>query len=284
MDKVGIVVLNYLNYEDTIECVESLLDLNYDNFEIVIVDNGSDNNSYEILNDEFENHPKIHLLNTGENLGYAKGNNYGIDFCRKSLNVDHVLVINNDTIAEDKDLLNVLIKHKNEGIILGPKIINLDGKNQNPIQHYKFNIFSDFKILIKGVLYYLNLGNYFTKKYKKVYNTNSNKRIENESDKEIVLHGSCVFFTKKFFSFYKGFFNKTFLYGEENILYLLVKKVNEDLKYVSKVKIIHKEDGASKISYNNNNSIKEKFKFKSYIWFLILRILPYKFIKIFFKI
>lgn len=136
MDKVGIVVLNYLNYEDTIECVESLFNLNYDNYEIVVVDNGSDNGSYDILNNEFENCSNVYLLNAGKNLGYAKGNNYGIDFCRNELNSDHVMVINNDTIAEDENLLDVLVNNKNEGIILGPKIINLNGKNQNPLHYY----------------------------------------------------------------------------------------------------------------------------------------------------
>jgi len=134
VDKVGIVVLNYLNYEDTIECVESLLDLNYDNYNIVVVDNGSDNNSFEILKNEFKESDNIYVLNTGENLGYAKGNNQGIDYCRNNLNAEHVMVINNDTIAEDKNLLNVLLEHKDDGIVLGPKIINLEGKNQNPMK------------------------------------------------------------------------------------------------------------------------------------------------------
>jgi HK97 family phage major capsid protein len=60
VDKVGIVVLNYLNYKDTIECVNSLLDINYDNYDILLVDNSvtssfseeiRDKHSVEILKD-----------------------------------------------------------------------------------------------------------------------------------------------------------------------------------------------------------------------------------------
>ena len=62
MEKVGIVILNYLNYQDTIDCIDSLnIDL-YNNKEIIIVDNYSKNESYNILNDLYKNNKHIHVI------------------------------------------------------------------------------------------------------------------------------------------------------------------------------------------------------------------------------
>jgi len=277
MDKIGIVVLNYLNYEDTIECVESLLDLNYDNYEIVVVDNGSHNSSYKILNKEFNNYPKVYILNTGENLGYAKGNNFGIDFCREKLNSEHILVINNDTIAEDKKLLNILVENKNKGLVIGPKIINLNGDNQNPIGNFTLRTIFN------------NLGYYFLKKLRldrliqslMKKNESKNKIIDTDN---LILHGSCLFFTDDYFEYFNGFFSKTFLYGEELILYLLVKKANENLYYTDNTYIIHKEDGSSNMAFSNYQTIKDKYNFNSYKWFILLYLLPFFIIKKLFNI
>ena len=52
--KIGAVVLNYKKYEDTLTCVNSLLNPSYSNTEIVIVDNGSGNESVKIFNSHFK--------------------------------------------------------------------------------------------------------------------------------------------------------------------------------------------------------------------------------------
>jgi GT2 family glycosyltransferase len=276
MDKVGIIVLNYLNYNDTIECVNSLLDINYDNYDIIVVDNGSNNSSFEILKDNFVNERKVYVINTGKNLGYARGNNFGIDYCRKELDVDHVMIINNDTIVEDKEIINIFLKYKGEGILLGPKIINLDGNNQNPIGYFSK------KLIMNKILYFflspINLYKVFRNIYDKISNKKKDENKHNKQ-KNIILHGSCIFFTNEFFKYYRGFFNRTFLYFEEVILYILIKKIEKKVLYVSETYIIHKEDGSSSLSFNNKQLIKDKYEFFSFMWFLLLYILPYSLIK-----
>ena len=54
MKKIGVVVLNYKNYEDTIACVNSILKQQLIGCEVVIVDNGSNNESVHILNKKYE--------------------------------------------------------------------------------------------------------------------------------------------------------------------------------------------------------------------------------------
>ena len=70
---VGFVILNYKTYQDTIKCVQSIVNtIDTDNYFIVIVDNGSDNESLEVLNKEYEKDDKIAVLDAEKNLGFSK--------------------------------------------------------------------------------------------------------------------------------------------------------------------------------------------------------------------
>src|SRR5690242_19791800 len=73
--RIAVIVLNWNGRDDTLQCLESLLHLSYSNFEVIVVDNGSQDNSVAAIRDRF---PKVLLLETGANLGYAEGNNVGI--------------------------------------------------------------------------------------------------------------------------------------------------------------------------------------------------------------
>jgi hypothetical protein len=92
------VVLNWNNPQDTLGCVTSLRVSDYRNLDILLVDNGSTDNSVGVFTKRF---PEIELIETGENLGYAGGNNVGI---RRALSkgAKYVLLVNNDvTVAPD---------------------------------------------------------------------------------------------------------------------------------------------------------------------------------------
>ncbi|MBB6713505.1 glycosyltransferase family 2 protein [Clostridium gasigenes] len=103
--KVFIILLNYKNVKDTLEAVESLENINYPNFEIIIVDNDSKDNSLILLKEALGE--KHHIISSGKNGGFAFGNNVGIKYAIKK-NADYVLLINNDTTVE-KDFLNHLV-------------------------------------------------------------------------------------------------------------------------------------------------------------------------------
>lgn len=102
--KVGIILLNWNGWQDTAECLESLKTLAYPNFQIVVVDNASTNNSVKELKSRF---PDVELIENTENVGFAAGNNSGIrHFMSKE--VDYIWVLNNDTIAF-RSSLNALV-------------------------------------------------------------------------------------------------------------------------------------------------------------------------------
>ena len=69
-------ILHYKNFEVTIECVNNILkNNNTENFRIVVVDNGSNNNTGERLKALYEKNEKIHIIINESNLGFARGNN-----------------------------------------------------------------------------------------------------------------------------------------------------------------------------------------------------------------
>lgn len=92
---IYIIVLNYNGKEDTIACVRSLLAMTEQNFKLIIVDNGSQNDSVASFREAF---PSIHLIETRMNLGYAGGNNVGIRYALQE-GAESILILNNDTIV-----------------------------------------------------------------------------------------------------------------------------------------------------------------------------------------
>ncbi len=116
--KVFIIVLHYHSIEDTQECLKSLEKLDYDNFEVVIVDNGTEEKP-KFQSPNF----KLTQIFNKENLGFAGGNNVGIRYALEH-GAEYVLLLNNDTIIEPS-FLKKLIKagESNKKIgILGPII------------------------------------------------------------------------------------------------------------------------------------------------------------------
>jgi len=121
---VGIVLLNWNKADETLKCLESLSNLSYPNQKLILVDNGSTDNSVQKFR-EFD--PFLLVLETGKNLGYAEGNNVGI---RHSLKFypDYIFVINND-VRVANDTLNQLVDEAENNLkaaFLGPKIYHLE--------------------------------------------------------------------------------------------------------------------------------------------------------------
>lgn len=116
--KVSIIILNWNGGEDVIECLKSVKDIDYPDYEVLVVDNGSTDNSVEEIRNSF---PDIKLIQNHENLGFAGGNNVGI---RAAIG-DYVMLLNDDTVV-GKSILKNLVKamESNENIgIAGPMIL-----------------------------------------------------------------------------------------------------------------------------------------------------------------
>ncbi len=171
MPLVSIILLNWNGYDDTLEALESLYQINYPNYNVIVVDNHSTNDSIEKIKQycdgnikvetEFtkyqDNKPieyihikedeltksynytstndkkKLLLIENYENYGFARGNNIAMDYTINYDNPDYVLLLNNDTIV-DPDFLNkmVTVAENDDKIgIVGPKFYYYDYNNSH---------------------------------------------------------------------------------------------------------------------------------------------------------
>lgn len=118
--KVAIIIVNYNKKELALRCLRSLQKNDYNDFQIIVVDNGSNDGSISLIKEEF---PGIILLEMGYNAGFCKANNVGI---RKGLEIgsDAILLLNNDTEVNFDFLTKMVggIDDKNKIGMVAPKI------------------------------------------------------------------------------------------------------------------------------------------------------------------
>lgn len=253
---LSFIILHYKNYLDTISCVESIINTNMDNNSIFIVDNGSDDSSYEILKQRYEKTKNIYLISNNKNLGYARGFNEGIKYAQKLFPDNFFVLLNNDTEIISQDW-NKIISYKYEEYhfhVLGPDIINLDGTHANPRKVRKYTFLSiNFMILKKYLEYFfliigIDIIEIVNKlKKSKIIKNNDNENISNFliDKKNVELQGSCLILSKKYIDEYKGLYDGTFLYFEESILKYIIDRDNLCSVFTPELKILHKEYGST---------------------------------------
>lgn len=128
---VYIILVNYNGYQDTLECVKSILESTYQNIDIIIVDNNS-NDKCALKNDLFLNMHST-IIYAPINGGFSYGNNIGINLALKN-NADYIYLLNNDTTVDRNSIARLVTAAEDEqdaGIITGmvryfdnPELIN----------------------------------------------------------------------------------------------------------------------------------------------------------------
>jgi len=112
---------------DTLECLESLSHLDYSFYEVVVVDNDSTDGSVPAIRARY---PDVVIIETGENLGYAGGNNVGIQYAL-ACGADYVFLLNNDTTVNPQMLKKLIVFAESNPMagIVGPKQYFFDQPN-----------------------------------------------------------------------------------------------------------------------------------------------------------
>ena len=119
-ENICIILVNYNGYDDAVECIKSIENSDYDNYKIILVDNGSKDKN-KILNDNYINNAADVIISE-ENLGFSGGNNLGIKYAQEKYDPEYYLLLNNDTVIT-KDTISNLKKgfdfDSKAGIITG---------------------------------------------------------------------------------------------------------------------------------------------------------------------
>jgi len=132
---VSIIIVNWNGLQYLNNCFESLINQNYKNYEIVFVDNGSNDVSIEFI---MNNYPQTIIIENKENLGFAEANNQGVN----ASSGEYVLFLNNDTTVTENfmiELVNILDNNINVGacqskflLMDNPNILDATGSFMTP--------------------------------------------------------------------------------------------------------------------------------------------------------
>lgn len=263
--KVCIIILNWNSWKDTIYCLESIFKIEYESYDILIIDNASEDDSvkniinylefkvklkpykfksknksvkYIYKNEKSDLNSTFHsltILENEDNYGFAKGNNIGIKYVKKELNPDYYLLLNNDTIVDKKflnELVNIAELKSNIGFI-GPKIYYYDSNGKTDVINFAGGTLN----IWKGQISHIGLNKMEKKQLE----------IVNEVD---YIQGSCLLFKKEIIRDV-GLMNPNyFMYWEEvDWCYKSYKKGYKSI-FAPKAKIWHKTLASSGGSYN----------------------------------
>ena len=245
---VSVIILNYNSADLTIECIESLLKLNLMKINIIIVDNASTDDSMKKIKDKFINVNNIYYIQNKKNLGYAKGNNVGLDFINKNMEIttDFVAILNPDVIINDASIFKVLpeylINDNEIGAITTKTILNNELLEPN---NCAWRFLSKVNMFFGGTIFNRLISK------KNIYY----EKMDKECFKVDVIQG-CFFIIKKdLFNEIKGFDENTFLYCEESILAKKLHFYNKRNAVITNKFIYHNHKSKNKNLQKYDNKV-----------------------------
>lgn len=282
MFKFGFVVLHYGGMDVTKQCITCVEKLYGSEIPIAIVDNHSPDQSGEKLRELYREKPQITVLINEENLGFARGNNVGYHFLREQKHCNMICVMNNDVMVQQEDMLQRIVEdYEEHGFgVLGPHV-TLPGDKENvfdfslkPVSFY----ISEYKRLSKLYRYFSSklfrereLVNHMIcmvqKPFLKQKNIEIDKSVDvsvyHERHEDVLLHGCCLVFSPLYIErFDDCFCPDTFMFKEEELLYLRCKNHGLKTVYNPEINILHMEDVSTDSVYKKQRQ-KEIFVCKN---------------------
>ncbi len=242
---VSVIIVNYNTKDLIINCIKSIYDKTKDiNFEIIVSDNNSEDNSIEEINKLF---PNVITIKNQKNLGFGLANNEGFKIAKGK----YMFCLNSDTILVNnavKILFDFMENTPESGAVGG----NLFDKNMNYIHSFGYG--DDIKSLL---LRKTPLKFFFFSEYKKI--KSYEKNIDRTKIQEVNhITGADLMIRKSIIDKLGGFSDRFFLYFEETELEMRIKRAGYKIYFVPDSKIIHLE-GKSIVKKKN------KYYYESFI-------------------
>ena len=217
--KISVLIVTYNNAATISNCLESLNKQSFEDFEIIVLDNSSNDATIEQL-DKYDN---IKLFQSEENIGFGAGVNY----LSRMANGEYLLILNPDCMVTDNTLARLhdfAVKHIGA---ISPALIYPDGAQQpsaRQLLSYKNVIFSR-----RSLIYQLG----FTKTRQAGY------IIPDRPAKVPAISATAMFIKAELFNRVNGFDERFFLYLEDIDLCVRLSLINIDIWYLPDVKIKH---------------------------------------------
>lgn len=271
MEKInytGIIILNYNNSIDTINCINSVEHFNTSPIKYIIVDNGSTcSDVVEEIDSFLEKKigteyvkvsneknvvnflPKACFFISPTNDGYAQGNNKGLMIAEKDTTITDILILNNDILFTE-DIIPKLKEIRHDMIspgIISPLLLKKDGKSIDYTCARKD--YTHIQLFFQYLFFFIDifgLLSFFSKKQNLLEN---NPNLLSSKYFEIEMpSGSCMLIDKLLFKHIGYFDTHTFLYFEENILFRKMEKIGKHNYLVPWLNCVHLGASTSKKS------------------------------------
>lgn len=239
MDNV-VIILNYNDYKTTSKLINHIKDYSEVD-KIVVVDNRSTDDSFEILK-KYRN-KKVHVIQSGQNKGYAYGNNVGIKYAIEKFNPEFITIANPDVIFQNSTLMKMkgFLRQNLDVAAVNTKIKNIAGQYEPGGTNIP-TVKEDFKsmFLLSEIFKKKEINN-FSKEY---------------TDYQILF--GCFFMIRSEVIEEIGMFDeRTFLFGEERILGHKIKSIGMRQVTLNNLECIHEH---SKSINKNISSLVNKYK------------------------
>lgn len=246
----AVILVNWNSYALTSDCIRSLREMQYTDYDIIVVDNGSTDRSVQSFRSEF---PDIILIESPENLGFTGGNNLGMQFATGH-GYRYQMLLNNDTFVEPgflEKLVNYMDAHPDTGVI-------------QPLIYFDHN---------RSLVW--NGGSFYNKWLGRAYTKNYNRHLQPASAvaREVDWITGCAFFTRTSIIRETGMLAPNlFIYYEDVDLSFRIKKAGHKLVYYPDSIIYH----IAGMSHRNKTREKEGMvkpivhylNVRNRIWFL----------------
>lgn len=223
--RVLIVIVNYNGKHLLAKNLSSVIQTDYPNFDVVVVDNASVDGSVDFLKKEFAT---VKVVESKENLGFGRGNNLGVE---KFPNYDAFLFLNND-VSVPKDWLRKLVdvlNSKEKIAAVGPKVL------------YSKDVVGGKRVVnsagIQVTKHFIGYDRY----------CDEDDRSEFDVTEEVdALMGGAFLVKKSVFDEVGGFNKKMFLYYEDIDLALRIRDLGYLIYYCGTSEIYHDHMASSK--------------------------------------
>jgi len=247
LEKIGVVILNYLSWEKTINCVDSIIDTYEHPKKVLVVDNCSPNESADKLTAALagKRYSEVSIVRTDKNGGFSYGNNYGIRHLAKSdPEIRHIILANNDVLFPEGSIQKLTEAFEEGVAITAPKILNVEMAATNnpwiskqPIKQF-FGLHDQKKLISWDAI----------RENRDVY----------------MVSGCCFMVDRSLFEEVGCFDENVFLYNEENIISKKVSDRGYRIIAVPDAPIIHDHGSTT----GKNSMLVDREWLKSSLYFL----------------
>ncbi|TSC85009.1 MAG: glycosyltransferase [Parcubacteria group bacterium Gr01-1014_13] len=225
--KLSVILVNWNTCDLTKQALASIYkETSGIDFEVIVVDNNSADNSVEMIKKEF---PQVVLIVNPDNRGFGKANNQGLKIAQG----DYLMFLNTDVVVLDSalnKLVNYLDQHA-DVMLVGPRLLNKDMTFQHACRRMLPNP-------LNSLFHLFGLTKIF--KNNKLVNQYKQYAIDPEiTGSTQALSGAAMMFRRQVYAEIGGFDERFFMYGEDLDFCKRVLDKGWKIVYVSDAKIIH---------------------------------------------